>query len=289
MSIKKFNSPYAPPGSFGQANAVNMMNPAQAGTFQLAPALGNLGANSPLVSRNLIPFLLEAPRFFRYTPNAAYLTRCLKNLVETHARTIQGLTQQVTVEYADSPWGGSGERIQTATNVTRSPSNPTFGMWELQGHAIRKFIKWWITYGIADENTKYPRIVSDGNIRAEYYDQTFAGMSMLFVEPDPTMTDVNQAYLCTNMQPMGTGPWDASKDASQIGQNVDMSIEFTALTDISDGVVLYARELLAALNRGGMNPNETRTYIAKLSADVKAADTGLAKQLEQGAANRIVA
>lgn len=288
MAINRFTSNYAPAGSFGAANVANMMNLAQAGSFQLAPALGNLGANSPYVGRNLIPFLLEAPRFFRYTSNASYLTRCLKNFVETHVRTIEGLTQQIQVDYADSPWGGSGERIQTATNVTRQTSNPSFGAWELQGRAIQKFIKWWINYGIADENTKYPRIVSDGIVQAQHYDATFAGMSMMFVEPDPTMTDVVQAYLCTNMQPMGTGPWDARKDVAQIGQNLDLNIEFTALTDISDGVILYARELLAGLNRGGMNPNETRTYIERMTADVRSADTGFARQLEQGAGNRIV-
>jgi hypothetical protein len=288
MAITRFNSPFAPQQSFGTSNVANMMNLAQAGSFQLAPALGNIASNTPYVGRNLIPFLLEAPRFFRYTSNAAYLVRCLKALVETHARTIEGLTQQIQVDYAESPWGGSGERIQTATNVTRSPSNPNFGLWELQGRAVQKFIKWWITYGIADENTKYPRIVSDGVVQAQHYDQTFAGMSMMFIEPDPTMTDVVQAYLCTNMQPTGTGPWDARKDVSQIGQNLDLNIEFTAITDISDGVILYARELLAGLNRGGMNPNETRTWIEKATADVRAADTGLAKQLEQGAANRIV-
>jgi hypothetical protein len=231
--------------------------------------------------------LLEAPRFFQYAKDPRQLVRGLKALIENHVRTIDGLQQTVQVDTADAPWGGSGEAIQVGTNVTRARSNPSLGCWELQGRAIQRFLRWWITYGIADENTKVPRIVAEGNVPVEKYDATFYGATVLFIEPDPTFQDVVSAYLCTNMFPLSTGPWESRKDAAQIGQNLDLSIEFAAMTDVSEGVIAYARELFQRMNIRGMNPNSSRTWTEGISADVQSATNGLRQQLEQSASNRV--
>jgi hypothetical protein len=285
---KKYDNPFAPRSGYGANASANMINLAQAGTVVMAPDLANLASNTPYVSRNLIPILLEAPRFFRYANNSSGLIKSLKALIEKHARTIDGLTRTFNVEYADAPVGGSGEVISAVTNVTRAPSRPSFGCWELQGRSIQHFLEWWITYGLADENTKVPRIVADGLVKPEHYNQTFAGATVLFIEPDPTWQDVVSAYLCTNMQPTTTGDWSSRKDAAQIGQNLDLNIEFTALTDTSAGVKMYARDVLRSLNIGGLNPNESKLWTEGISADVAAANIGIKDQLESGAANRQV-
>lgn len=286
--MRRYSDPMAPRTTFGAGGAKNTINLAQAGTNIFTPDLANLASNTPLVTRNLIPFLIEAPRFFQYAPNSRQLVRSLKAFIENHVRTIDGIQQTLTVDTAESPWGGSGERIQTATNVTRAVSSPNFGCWELQGRAIQRFVKWWITYGIGDENTKVPRIVSEGNVPPEKYDATFYGCTVLFVEPDPTFQDVVSAYLGSNMYPLGTGPWEGRKDASQIGQNLDLNIEMTGLFDVSEGVIMYARELMKTLNIRGMNPNDQRTWVESISADVRAANIGLKDQLAKGASNRVI-
>ena len=286
--MKRYTDPMAPRTTHGAGGPKNTVNLAQAGTDIFRPDLANLASNTPYVSRNLIPFLIEAPRFFQYAPNSRQLVRSLKALIENHVRTIDGLQQTLTVDTAEAPWGGSGERIQTATNVTRAVSNPNLGCWELQGRAIQRFIRWWITYGIADENTKVPRIVAEGNVPPEKYDATFYGATVLFVEPDPTFQDVTGAYLCSNMYPLGTGPWEGRKDASQIGQNLDLNLEFTSMTDVSEGVIMYARELFRTLNIRGMNPNDQRTWTESISADVRAANMGIKDQIAKGASNRVI-
>ncbi|BEG72651.1 virion structural protein [Pseudomonas phage PA1C] len=285
--MKRYNDPMAPQSGYGAGGSKNTINLAQAGTDVFRPDLANLASNTPYVSRNLVPFLLEAPRFFQYASNSRQLVRSLKALVENHVRTIDGLQQTVTVDTAEAPWGGSGEAIQAATNVTRARSTPSLGCWELQGRAIQRYLKWWITYGIGDENTKIPRIVAEGNVPPEKYDATFYGATILFVEPDPTFQDVVSAYLCTNMFPLSTGQWESRKDAAQIGQNLDLSIEFSAMTDVSEGVTMYARQLFRTLNIKGMNPNEQRGWIESISADVRAANIGLRDQLEKSATNRV--
>lgn len=284
---KRFNNPYAPRSGYGANASENMMNLAQAGTFVTAPDLANLAANTPYVSRNLIAILLEAPRFFRYASNQNQLIASLKALIEKHCRTIDGLNRTVTAEFADAPVGGSGEVISAVSNVTRATSRPSLGAWELQGRTIQHFLEWWILYGLGDPNTKVPLIVSDGLVRPEHYNQTFAGCTVLFIEPDPTMQDVVSAYLCTNMQPTTTGDWSNRKDVAQIGQNLDLTIEFTALTDSSTGVKLYAREVLQSMDLSGLNPNDIQMWEEKISADVLGQRNGLVDQLAEGASKRI--
>lgn len=285
--MARYNSPFAPQSGYAANASANMMNLAQAGSRVMAPDLANLASNTPHVNRNLIPILLEAPRFFRYTSQNAQLVRSLKALIENHVRTIDGLQQGITADMSEVQVGGSGETISVATNVTRAQSRPSMGCWELNGRAIQHFLKFWITYGMADENTKVPRIVSDGIVKPENWSQTFAGMTCIFIEPDATFQDVVSAYLCTDMKPTSTGPWEGRKDASQIGQTLDLSIEFTALTDVSEGTKMYARQLLQQMQLGGLNPAETRTWMENISADVLAARVGITDQLQEAANNRV--
>lgn len=286
--MPRYSNPFIGNRAYGRGHAANTIDIRQAGTKQFAPNLENLAANTPYVRRNVVPFLIEAPRFFQYTANPELMVRCLKAFIENHTRTIDGLNQQIEVETADAPVGGSGERIQTPTNVTRAVSNPTHGTYELQGRAITKFMKWWITYGIGDENTKVPLIVSESDqLSAENYDVNFYGATILYVEPDPTFTDVVSAWLCTNMYPTATPPWEGSKDASQLGQNLDINVEFTATSDVSMGTVLFARQILQSLNLSGMNPNENPSWLENIGAEVQQADNGIADQLVRGAEQRL--
>ncbi|MCY1444280.1 hypothetical protein D9M71_607400 [compost metagenome] len=124
-------------------------------------------------------------------------------------------------------------------------------------------------------------------VRPEHYNQTFAGCTVMFIEPDPTMQDVVSAYLCTNMQPTTTGDWSNRKDVSQIGQNLELTIEFTALTDTSAGVKMYAREILQSMDLSGLNPNDMQMWQEKISADVVNQRNGITDQLSEGANNRL--
>lgn len=285
--MTRYVNPFIGNRAYGRGAADNTIDLSQAGTVQFAPNLANIAANTPYVRRNVVPFLIEAPRFFQFAQDQDMMVRCLKAFIENHTRTIDGLNQQLTVDVAESPVGGSGERIQTPTNITRATSSPTHGCWELQGRAITKFMKWWIQYGIGDENTKVPLVVANGNVEAANYDSTFYGATVLYIEPDPTFTDVVSAWLCTNMFPTATPPWEGSKDASQLGQNLDINIEFTALTDVSIGTTLFAKQILQGLNLSGMNPNENPLWLENISADVRKATNGISDQLQAGASNRI--
>ena len=284
--MAQFRNPFSQQGFVG-VGPENEIDLAQAGPQAFAPDLARLSANTPYVRRNVVPILIEAPRFFSFTNQAPQLTRALKAYIELHTRTVEGLDQTLTVDVGESPIGGSGEVLQTATNITRARSNPVHGCWELQGRSISRFLQWWIRYGIGDENTKIPLVVSNGGVRERDYDITFAGATVLYIEPDPTFQDVVSAWLCTNMFPTATPQIEGSKDAAQLGQQLDLSVTFTAITDPGQGTMLFAREMLQRANLAGLNPQQAPSYLEGLGADVAAADTGLADTLETAAAQRI--
>lgn len=275
---------------YNRVGTSNAVDPAKAGSRVYAPDIANLASNSPYVRRNVIPFLIEAPRFFQYHPQADRLVASLKAMVEVHTRTIDGLNRQKSVETGSLAWGGSGEQIQVATNVTRAQSNPNHGMWELAGRPITKFIDWWIDWGIGEANTKVPLITtlpSFNQAAVRDYNQTFYGATVLYVEPDPTMREVVSAWLCTNWYPTETPPWEGSKDASQLGQVLEMNIPFTSLTDVSEGTQLFARQMLQRINMAGMNPNDNPIWFENISPDVQKANNGLVEQIQRSADTRM--
>lgn len=273
---------------YGRIGPDNMINLAQAGTRQYAINIDNLAGNSAYIRRNVIPFLIEAPRFFRFMDDPEMMVRGLKALVERHTRTITGLNRTVRVTSAEVASGGSGEVWQTPTNVTRDRSNPVFGGFELQGRAITHFIHTWIVWGIGDENSKVPLVATLGDVKSTDYDSSFYGATMLFVEPDPTHTEVVNAILCTNMYPTETPNWEAGMDRGTFGgDQEEYSIPFTATSDVSMGVRILARTKLRELQLAGLDPNGTAILLNDASADVKAASNGIKEQLDEGAGQRI--
>lgn len=282
----RYDDKFALGRAYGRDAPDNTIALDQAGTRQFAPNIDNIAGNSPYVQRNVIPILLQAPRFFQFMDNSQMWVRSLKAIVERHTRNVTGLNRSKNVDYAEAPVGGSGERIQVPINVTREVSSPVHTMNELQGRAVARFFDDWISWGIQDENTGHPLVISNGNVRNVDYDATFSGMTVLYFEPDATFTEVVAAWLCTNMMPTNI-PWEGQMDASQGGQYNDISMTFTAMTDISVGTMNLARNIMQSMNLGGMNPQETAILINKVSADVAAADNGRKEDLDWGAANRV--
>ncbi|MNE09916.1 hypothetical protein D3C80_1026100 [compost metagenome] len=129
-------------------------------------------------------------------------------------------------------------------------------------------------------------MVADGAVRADQYDASFYGATILFVEPDASFSEPISAWLGTNMFPLATPPWEGRKDAGQLGQNLEFDIEFSMVSDVSVGTTIFAREMMRSLNLRGMNPNDRRLWFTGVSADVAAAQNGLQQQLVEGASAR---
>lgn len=246
-------------------------------------------SNASYIRKNIICVLMEAPRGFRDLPgDESDWVGTLKALVELAPRTIEGLNSTTTYSFEDVPVGGAGEVQSNWSNTTRTPSTPTFGWVEKYGLVINRFMRGWGDGLLGDAITKYPTVIANSaanqptDLLPDYTSAT-----MLFIEPDPTHTQVQRAWLSCNMMPKTAGDEVGSRDLTQGGQLAEYSIEFTAMTQIGAGVNDLARVVLQSFNLSGMNPNLQQAFISDISADVKAQSVGYQAQMASTANNKV--
>lgn len=202
------------------------------------------------VRRNIIPIMIQAPRFFELMPGTEGLIRAYKALLEEHPKTIDGLSSGLTVDTDSHPVGGAGEQQEEPTNVTRAQSQLSFTWTEKAGRAIQKFLNMIIRYGIMDPDTKRPNVASYFTSIEEVnnmYTPDFYSATMLFIEPDITHKVVNNAWLCTNMFPKSDGENVGKRDISAAGEIPEYSIEFSCITMNNEAVHRFADIVLASL------------------------------------------
>lgn len=235
----------------------------------------NMFANTAYVSRNLICVLVEAPKGFQYFTNPEKYVGALKILVEMHARSWEGLQAGLTAEFTENAVDGSGQMQQDISNVTRARSTPTVTWLEKPGKPIRWFLEAWITGLGMDPITKIPNIVTLNNSdKPTDMLSDVTGATMLFFEPDPTFTTIQEAWLCTNMFPNTTGDVVGRRDMTAAGQNQEITVEFTAVTQHGVGVLNFAQKVMNSMNMTGTNPNLQDAFVTAISADVAAIDEG---------------
>lgn len=243
-------------------------------------------SNAAYVRRNLIAVLIEAPRGFQDMSDPTLWVETLKSLVELHPKSIEGLQGTITAEFVENAAGGAGEMQEDVSNVTQARSNPTFVWTEKYGKPINKFLSQWIRMLMMDPITKFAGIVSTGVAPADLLPD-YSGMTVLFIEPDPTHTRVQEAYLCTNMHPKTAGEVTGRRDITQGGESIDYSVEFTALTQHGAGVQTFAQNILDSMNLNGMNPNLQRAFVQNIEADVRAGQQGYAETLDNNARTQV--
>ncbi len=240
-------------------------------------------SSAQYVRRNLIARVIEAPKGFDKLPDVDKWRSAFKALIELHAKSIEGFNSQLTVETQETPFGGAGEMIESPSNVTRARSNPSFGFVERYGRPISTFFDMWIMELIMDPITKTPNVVTRGDVTDVDLLPDFIGATVIFFEPDPTYTKVDKAWLCTNMFPKAGAPVEARRDLTAGGETVEFNIEFTAISQVGAGVVMFAQKLLDEMNLTGANPNLRPAFIDQISEDIKKGEHGYAEQIANAA------
>ena len=208
-------------------------------------------SNHAYIKRNIIPIVLQTPRFFDFMPEPWKWRRFFKSLIEAHALTIDGFSSGLTVETDEHAVGGGGEFQQEVTDVKRNRSTPSFTFQEKAGRAIQKFLEAYIKYGIMDPDTKTPNVVryiSNTDQLGGMYTPDFYTSTMIFIEPDITKMQVIDAWLCTNMLPLSAGERTGKMDKRSAAELLEHSIEFTAITLNTDQVLRLADVILGNLS-----------------------------------------
>jgi len=267
----------------GQAYAVNenqpMLDLSFGGQQGYSPNLIEWVSNQAYVRRNLVCILLEAPRLFTLFPNPEKWTQSLKSLMELHVRTIEGFNAGLTVETDEHPVGGAGEMQQEITDVKRARTEPVFGFVEKYGRPIQTMLDYWIRYGLMDPDTKYALASTLGQ-RPEDMLADWYSMTCLFIEPDPLHSKVTQAWVTTNMFPKSNGEIIGKRDLTSASEVLNLSIEFTGISQYGIGVNKFAQTILDKINLTNADPFMRPSFIQKQASDVAAAGIGYEQMSE---------
>lgn len=252
--------------NIGQQNT--MLDLRFGGQHGYAPELTEWVNNQAYVRRNLICLLIEAPSGFQEMDDPDYWVGTLRSLVELHAESITGLNSTLTAEFAETPVGGGGQVQQDVTNVTEARSQPVFRWKEKYGMPVNRFLSAWMRYLMLDPNSKVASINTIAGVRVPdmLADRTTA--TMLFIEPDPTHSQVVKAWLGANMQPHTSGDNIGSKDKTQAGETASYDIEFTGIVVSNLGVHKFAQQIMDTISITGASPYSRNSFVDAIDRDV---------------------
>lgn len=263
-----------------------MLDPTYGPQMGFAPDLRYWVNNANYKQYNLIPILLEAPRFLQYLNDGDKRVEILRAMVEIAPRSITGLRHSLNVEVDSTPVGGAGELQQEFTDVKRDRSDPIFTWDEKYGRPYGIFLEDWITQGLMDPNTKVANIGTIENGPTDMLPDQYA-MSMMFIEPDPMQRRVVRSWVITNMWPQSAGDQEAQRDINQALQLKQLQITFSALQQVGAGVNAVAQTVLDGINIYGANPNLRASFISDVAPEVLAAANGYHPQIQEFQDNAI--
>jgi hypothetical protein len=255
---------------------------------QMGPSVDfrNFVSNAAYVKRNIIPFLIEAPRGFQDLDRPDYYVGALKSLVELAPMQIDGLNAGIRVAVTETAVGGAGEMQQDPTNVTRDRSEPSFQWKDKYGAAVQKFLESWVTNLIMDPNTKVPRIIAAGVRPADLLPDYYC-MTMLFVEPDPSGTRVIRSWLIVNMFPIEGIEVTGRRAITEDMQEAEYTVRFTGMAQVGEGVDNFAQQLLNSLTFTGLNANTQASFVTALDPNVTSAGFGWSDMLSDLATDQV--
>jgi len=243
------------------------------GQFGYSPVYAEWVSSAKYVRKNMICILMEAPTNFEIIDPSGTMTATLKALVELHPISIEGLNAKLTVDVAESPFGGGGQVQEDPTDVKEERPNISFKFEEKNGMPIFNFFRYWITALIMDPNTKIPTIATLPNRPADNLPDRYTA-TMLFIEPDPLHNKVVKAWLVSNMMPKDTGDAIGRREQTAAGEQTTYDIQFTGIAQYSTGVDSLAQKILDSLSITGANPQRRAAFLDSIAADVAAGAKG---------------
>ena len=273
--------------AFGKDTTNAVLDLTHGGQFSWSPNHSEWINNQAYIRRNLVPIVLEAPRFFQLMPNPDVWVSCFKALIEKHCRTIDGYQAGLKVSFDDHPVGGAGEMHQEVTDVKRDRSEPVFTFIEKYGRPIQTFIEYWIRYGMMDPETKYAMVGTlASNVPSDLLADWFTGTILVF-EPNPLHNKIEKAWITTNFAPQNNGEVIGKRDLTAASELLTLSIPFTGISQYGLGVNKFAQEILDNIKMANANPFNAPAMLKEISQDVAAAVKGYKQNVEDLASSAV--
>ena len=286
--MSRLNDALIPTGQgYNVYSTAPMVSVVGAGQMGIAPQLQAYVQNSAHVPRNVICVVMETPRAFNNLPDGPSYIAAFKSLFEVGAKTIDGLRSTLTVEYVENAIGAAGEMQHDIAKVTRERSVPVFTFIEKDGKPITRLFTSYIVNVIGDPETNVPAASSYDSDGPLDLLPDMTAFTMMFLEPDRLNRNVVEAWLITNMMPRTSGPIEGRRDITAPGQSIEISIEMTGIQQVGAGVIAIAQSFLDGMKLTNVNPMRRSAWLQAISADVAAADVGIAANIQQVASENV--
>lgn len=259
---------------------VAQLDPEQGGQFGYATNPTEWLSAQAYLPRNLIPIVIEAPKFFSRMPNPEKWVTAWRLMFEKHARTIEGLKAGLTVDVVEHQFGGGGEFFQEFADVKRERSTLSIGMVEKYGNVYQSFLERFIIYGMMHPETKTPMVATlEGSAPEDNLADNYGGV-VAFIEPDYYAKKCMKCWLSVNVWPQGTGPIEGKMDKTTPASIKELSLDFTSLTFYNEGTHQFGQELLDGINTTWANPHLRESFLNSVSSDVAAVTRGYKESVE---------
>lgn len=269
-------------GRIASTSAAPIGNLVKGAQLGLGPNIVNIDAAAPLTLMPVYPVLVHSPTMFAAMP---HMDAILKAMVERHAKAIDGIDLEYTLETAEHPVGSDGQNLQVPTNAKRTPPSPNFTWGEVKGNLIWNFIRTWIGM-IKSADTQASTMGGIVALNEALPPQTpsYYSMDVMFLQMDPTLRPENMidAWFITNMFPTGTSPAGYKR---QVGQtdSPDRTIPFTGLIQHNDNTREVGRAMAQVLSLNTVDFNiatpAARTIAARLAQE------GLRREVSEAMTN----
>jgi len=282
--MSRFQDTLMRPG-VGPANGMlnQALNLAYGGMNGLAPDYTQWISAQAYLQKNLIAIVVEYPKGFDYLPpqdRAAWIA-AYKAIIELHAQSWTGFNSGIELETTENAVGGGGQMFEDFTDAKEARTQPQGNWIEKYGQAMGNFWSVFIRTFMMNPYTKYPDIMTMAGINrpVDQLADLYAG-TVLFVEPDSTMLNPVNAYLCTNFWPKSTGEMTAKRDLTQASESRTVDIQFAALTQQGVGVRAFARSILQSMQISGANPFNAPALVNQIDAAIQASGVGYKANVE---------
>lgn len=262
---------------------------AVSGQFGYQPDGAKYVNNAGYRPQRIIPILIEAPRGFQFAPNPDKSIAVLKQLMETQSKNITGLRSGLNVEWAERAIDGSGRMQRDPTNITEEISNPNHTWDERYGRPVHNFWKWYIRTFIGDPVTNQPGIMNlPGDLKPTDHLPDLYTFTMLYIQPDPLRTKVEEAWLQIGMSPNTSGVLESQFDVTAGSDVPEIAIEFGGVPYSTLGVLNFAQSILDGINYVGAGPLQRPNFLDGIEANIGSAEGGFQEDITAAASNGII-
>lgn len=261
----------------GVSDTAWVANTDKGGQLGLGLNAPNLDASSPIVLPPVTPIVIHLPTMYDDNPAAQFY---LKNIVESHSKSISGIGLNYTMEFDDVIVGHDGQSISVPKKSKRSPVSPSITYQELLGNPIWELHRKWITdYSDPDTNFSYIGMDDELTIVPSIY-----SMAILFIQFDLTGRPDNiiNAYIVSNMFPEETGELGSEKNIGE-SKTMERSINYRGLLHHTRPILDMAKEIATEMSLHTIKYYETAKSInhgveGYIPTNFK--DSGIAKEIK---------